>query len=219
VLSLLERFASVNEKKYRSDLEAFIRESQIADFCFPDDNEVVVSTIHKAKGHEFDCVYLMLNRVDLSDNEKRRVLYVGMTRAKSELYLHYNNHAFDSFSDDIIDDPEMYPEPEQITLQLTHKDVVLNYFMSRKKLVFALHSGTTLTLQGKELYAQIGGKTYSVAMLSKAAQGTLNGLLAKGYRVQSARVRFVVAWRNQDEADKNEYAILLPDIFLEKPKD
>ena len=217
VLSLLERFASVNEKKYRSDLEAFIRESQFADFCFPNDSEVVVSTIHKAKGHEFDCVYLMLNRVDLNENEKRRVLYVGMTRAKSELYLHYNNHAFDSFSDDIIDDPEMYPEPEQITLQLTHKDVVLNYFMPRKKLVFALHSGTTLTLQGKELYAQIGGKTYSVAMLSKAAQGTLNGLLAKGYCVQSVRVRFVVAWRNKDEADKNEYAIILPDIFLEKP--
>ena len=125
--------------------------------------------------------------------------------------------AFDSLSEEIIDDHVMYPEPEQITLQMTHKDVVLNYFMPRKKLVFALHSGTTLTLQGKELYAQIGGKTYSVAMLSKAAQGTLNGLLAKGYRVQSARVRFMVAWRNQDESDKNEYAIILPDIFLDKP--
>ena len=110
----------------------------------------------------------------------------------------------------------MYPEPEQITLQLTHKDVVLNYFMPRKKLVFALHSGTTLILQGKELYAQIGGKTYSVAMLSKAAQGTLNGLLAKGYRVQSARVRFVVAWRSQDDTAGQESAIILPDIFLQK---
>ena len=217
VLSLLERFASVNEKKYRSDLEAFIRESQFADFCFPDDSEVVVSTIHKAKGHEFDCVYLMLNRVELNDSEKRRVLYVGMTRAKSELYLHYNNHAFDRFSTDITDDPVMYPDPNQLTLQLTHKDVVLNFFMPRKKLIFALHSGTTLTLQGKELYAQIGGKTYSVAMLSKAAQGALNGLLAKGYRVKSARVRFVVAWRNQNETDKNEYAIILPEILLEKP--
>ena len=217
VLSLLECFASVNEKKYRSDLEAFIRESQFADFCFPDDSEVVVSTIHKAKGHEFDCVYLMLNRVELNDSEKRRVLYVGMTRAKSELYLHYNNHAFDRFSTDITDDPVMYPDPNQLTLQLTHKDVVLNFFMPRKKLIFALHSGTTLTLQGKELYAQIGGKTYSVAMLSKAAQGALNGLLAKGYRVKSARVRFVVAWRNQNETDKNEYAIILPEILLEKP--
>lgn len=216
MLSLLERFASVNEKKYRSDLEAFIRESQFADFCFPNDSEVVVSTIHKAKGHEFDCVYLMLNRTDLSSDEKRRVLYVGMTRAKSELYLHYNNHAFDGLSDEITDDPVIYPEPEQITLQLTHKDVVLNYFIPRKKLVFALHSGTTLTLRGKELFAQIGGKTYSVAMLSKAAQGTLNGLLAKGYRVQSARVRFVVAWRNQDDTAGQEYAIILPDIFLEK---
>lgn len=161
----------------------------------------------------------MLNHIDLSSNEKRRALYVGITRAKSELYLHYNNHVFDRFFDDITDDPVIYPEPNQLTLQLTHRDVVLSYFMDKKGMIFALHSGTLLTLQGKFLIAQICGKSYSVAMLSKAAQGTLNGLLAKGYRVRSAQVRFIVAWRNQDEADKNEYAIILPDIFLEKPSD
>ena len=36
VLNLLERFASVNEKKYRSDLGSFIFESQMSDFAFPD---------------------------------------------------------------------------------------------------------------------------------------------------------------------------------------
>lgn len=219
VLNLLDRFASVNEKKYRSDLESFIRESQMSDFAFPDDDEVIVSTIHKAKGHEFDCVYLLLNHVDVSDNERKRALYVGMTRAGSELYLHYNNHTFDSLAEQIIDDPVPYPEPNQIMLQLTHRDVVLNYFMNKKNAILNLHSGDTLILDGKYLYAHSVGKRFAAAMLSKAARETLNSLLTKGYRVQSARVRFVVAWRNQDETDTNEYAIILPDILLEKPTD
>ncbi|MBQ6040343.1 MAG: RecQ family ATP-dependent DNA helicase [Oscillospiraceae bacterium] len=216
VLNLLDRFSSVNEKKYRSDLESFIRESQMSDFAFPDDDEIIVSTIHKAKGHEFDCVYLLLNHVDISDNERNRALYVGMTRAKTELYLHYNNHAFDRFSEQIIDDTVLYPEPNQIMLQLTHRDVVLSFFMDKKAAILNLRSGDTLTLKGKCLYAQIGGKTIRAAILSKAAQDTLNRLYAKGYRVQSARIRFVVAWRNQDETDDKEYAIILPDVFLEK---
>ena len=218
VCNLLNTFAEVNEKKYRSDLESFIRESQLSDFEYPDDNEIVVSTIHKAKGHEFDNVYIMLNQFDTSDDERKRALYVGMTRAKSELYLHYNNHVFDDFHEQIIDDPTAYPEPDHIMLQLTHRDVVLNYFMDKKAFILNLRSGDSLTMNGKLLYATKGSKLYPVAMLSKAAQGTIANLYKKGYQIQSARIRFVVAWRNQDEHNGKEYAIILPDVFFEKNK-
>ena len=161
-------------------------------------------------------MYLLLNHADISDNERRRAFYVGITRAKRELYLHYNGHAFDRFAEQVTDDPVLYPEPNQIMLQLTHRDVVLSCFTDKKKAILNLRSGDTLTLKGKCLYAQIGGKTIPAAILSKAAQDTLNQLYAKGYHVQSAQIRFVVAWRNQDETDDNEYAVILPDICLEK---
>ena len=130
--------------------------------------------------------------------------------------MHYNGHVFDRFSQQISDDPVLYPEPNQIMLQLTHKDVVLNYFMNKKSTILNLRSGDTLTLEDKYLYAQAGGKRIAAAMLSKAAQDLLHRLIEKGYHVQSTRIRFVAAWRNQDETDDKEYAIVLPDVFLEK---
>ena len=85
--NLLRDFEAINPTKYRTDLEEFIKESNYEDF-YDDEREVIyVSTIHKAKGREFDAVYLMLSgNTAISDEEKRK-LYVGMTRAKDSLYI------------------------------------------------------------------------------------------------------------------------------------
>ena len=66
-------------------------------------NKIILSTIHSSKGLEYDCVYLAdmidgilppkaSNEVQDPDEirqyeEERRLCYVGMTRAKNELYL------------------------------------------------------------------------------------------------------------------------------------
>ena len=66
-------------------------------------NKIILSTIHSSKGLEYDCVYLadMIDGIlppkaanDVQDpdeirqyEEERRLCYVGMTRAKNELYL------------------------------------------------------------------------------------------------------------------------------------
>lgn len=51
---------------------------------------VVVSTVHRTKGLEFDRVVLALDpdgdRRDDNDGEEARILFVGITRARSELY-------------------------------------------------------------------------------------------------------------------------------------
>ncbi|WP_138159632.1 ATP-dependent helicase [Peptoniphilus catoniae] len=62
------------------------------------DSNISLSTIHSAKGLEYDCVYV-LDMVEgilpsISDNvetleEDRRLFYVAMTRAKNHLYLLY----------------------------------------------------------------------------------------------------------------------------------
>lgn len=57
----------------------------------------VVSTIHAAKGHEYDCVYMpafedhiIPGSNDEDDmEEERRVAYVGITRARHELYISF----------------------------------------------------------------------------------------------------------------------------------
>ncbi len=52
-------FEATRQFYYRSDLHEFIIESNIEDFIAADDKSVFVSTIHKAKGREFDTVYLL----------------------------------------------------------------------------------------------------------------------------------------------------------------
>lgn len=49
------------------------------------ENLITVTTIHKAKGKEFDKVYLIKTPID--NIEEARVLYVATTRAKSELEI------------------------------------------------------------------------------------------------------------------------------------
>ena len=72
----------------RTDLIEFIHESNLEDFIEDAANTILVSTMHKAKGREFDRVYLLLNRSDLSEASAKRVVYVALTRARRELHVH-----------------------------------------------------------------------------------------------------------------------------------
>lgn len=215
-MALLDRFASVNERKYRSDLEGFIRESQLSDFCEADCGSVVVSTIHRSKGREFDRVYMLLNNVVPSSDEIRRRLYVGMTRAKSELYIYCNNDAFDRFTDNISTDNIKYPEPPELMLQLTHKDVYLSYFEDPeiKSAVLAHRSGDVLYLKNKGLYDEPACNGSAVAVLSSSAKERLDKLGQKGYRVYKAEIGFIVAWHGENNDQEN--AVILPNIYLKK---
>jgi len=68
-----------------------------------DSQKVNLITLHNAKGMEFDTVFitgleekLLPHQLSLNSSEEieeeRRLLYVGMTRAKSNLYLSYATH-------------------------------------------------------------------------------------------------------------------------------
>jgi DNA helicase-2/ATP-dependent DNA helicase PcrA len=65
-----------------------------------DDERLRLSTIHQAKGLEFDTVFVIMLcdglfpsqrslEVDERAEEERRLLYVAITRARNELYLSY----------------------------------------------------------------------------------------------------------------------------------
>lgn len=51
-----EDFELTHKTYYYSDLLEYIFESDIEDFIAADDKSVFISTIHKAKGREFDTV-------------------------------------------------------------------------------------------------------------------------------------------------------------------
>ena len=66
------------------------------DFISTNGETIFVSTIHKAKGEEFDNVLIVLDRLEnlsallkpqLNSNSTHRVFYVGMSRARQNLFI------------------------------------------------------------------------------------------------------------------------------------
>lgn len=218
-LKMLLDFERINKTKYRMDLEEFIKESKYEDFYTEEKETVSVSTIHKSKGREFDTVYMLLNNVPCNTDEEKRKIYVGLTRAKEELYIHCNNDLFDNVGGgiaDVVYDENIYEAPSEIMLQLTYKDVVLDFFKDKKDVIIKLRSGDNLQLEEDHLCAVVNGKLVRVIRYSKAFKEKLDLLKGKGYEPSSATIRFILAWKGKE--DENETAVTLPDLCLRKIK-
>ncbi len=214
-LNMLEDFELSNERKYKTDLDMFLHESRLEDFYRDEQGVVTVSTIHKSKGREFDSVFMLLNNVNANTDEDRRKLYVGMTRAKTNLHIHYNNGIFDDFEPNGAKknkDEHFYQQPEEIIYQLSHKDIYLDFCKGKKKLILMLKSGDELYIQGNILNAVFNGKTYSVVRFSKKFENDMANFAMQGYYPISAKIRFIVAWTA--EGDSEETALILPEVCL-----
>lgn len=209
--------------KYITDFENFLLESRLEDFTRSKDSEVVVSTIHKAKGCEYDNVYISLKGLrDVTDKE-RRMVYVGMTRAKNNLSVHFDsgNIFTDAVSRSVmVNDSSVYGTPEEILVQLSHRDVVLDMFKSNQSLLQGLYSGTALELDGDTLFVRLDGCRRRILKFSASFRDRLEKMAAKGYSPVEARVRFQVFWRYDEsvgesqEQEHKEVLIILPDLIL-----
>lgn len=210
----MELFEQTNKTKYLSDFKEFVFESSVEDFCDVSGVDVVVSTIHKAKGREFDDVYMLVADNYSKDANLMRRHYVGMTRAKSRLFIHTNSDCFKiQGADRYVVDSGLYSLPEEIVLQLSHRDVNLGFFKGCKSEVLALRGGDALDYRESYLYDVSTHKV--VAKLSSHMQGVLAGWAEKGYKVKSASVRFVVSWKPKDAPkEEPETAVLLVDMLL-----
>ena len=210
----VEQFEQTNKAKYLSDFKEFVFESSVEDFCDISGADVVVSTIHKAKGREFDDVYMLISGNYPKDIHLMRRYYVGITRAKNRLFVHTNGDYFNHLSANrYFIDPNPYEMPEEVVLQLSHKDVYLGFFKERKQEILALRGGDSLNYNDFVLYSSLTNKP--VAKLSSNMQATLSEWEEKGYKVKSASVRFIVAWKPKDAPkDEPETAVLLADLVL-----
>ena len=209
----VEQFERVNKSRYLNDFKEFVFESTMEDFCDVSGAEVVVSTIHKAKGWEFDDVYMLIADNYMKDDPLMRRYYVGITRAKNRLFIHTNGDCFNRLgADRYTEDRKEYAMPEEIVLQLSHKDVFLGFFKDRKREVLALRAGDRLQYRDFTLYDK---NHCPVARLSQAMQGTLQEWNRRGYGVKAAAVRFVVAWKSKEAAkEEPETAVVLADLLL-----
>ena len=213
-------YRKYNNRLYRNDMKLFLMESRISDFERGERDEVVVSTIHKAKGREFDRVYIMIKDQRASSEQGRRVLYVGFTRAKKQLYIFHCCPFLDKYAP-AIKEKTQYSEPTEIICQFGHKDMWLDYSYGEttgegenlKRRIFRLRSGETLKYSHGGLFDSSDSEN-PVAVLSKKAKEKISHLKNLGYSVKQVRIRYVVAWHNKERDDL--CPIILPEIELGK---
>lgn len=212
---MIREFEETHPKtKYKSDLELFISESKIEDFAEAGTDTITVSTMHKAKGKEFNNVYIMLNHFDLSTNEKRRVLYVAMTRAKERLVIHYNG-SFETglnFPElTITSDYKTYDLPIEISIQLTHSDVKLGYFEFVQHRITKLKWGDELKIDDEGC---LNKDEKPILKFSNQKLAEIEKLKAEGYLPEKAFVSFLVYWFDKEK--EKESLIVLPEIRFER---
>ena len=135
---------------------------------------------------------------DGRDINDMRAYYVGLSRAKQNLYLVTNN-------------PTDY---SSISIALNMRDVWLDFFKGRKDIILRLRSGDTLQYHDGFLLSQQG---INVAALSASGKDKLKAWTEKGYEVTSAKVSYTLAWRPMDS--ETEYAVCLANLVLSKKEE
>lgn len=212
--NLIKQFEdSYSQKKYKSDLDVFVKESKIEDLYNTSGEIIFVSTIHKAKGKEFDNVFMLLEDFNPSSDEAKRQLYVAMTRAKTNLTIHLNGSYFDNINAEqleILENKDEHLAPDELVMHLSLKDIWLDYFITRQQIVSQLTSGDMLTINGDEC---LTSKGHSVLKFSKRFLAIIEAQKQKGYRLKKAKVNFIVHWRKEDTGQ--EVKIILPELFFE----
>ena len=216
--TIIKDFQKIYPKeKYKSDFEEFISESKLENFTLVNKETIFVSTIHKAKGKEFDNVFLMLDGFDISSDENKRILYVAMTRAKQNLIIHSNENYFDNI---IVDNMEhiynsnIYSEPKQLICHLSHEDVNLGYFDYVQHRINLLKSGDDLLVENEGLS---NSKGETVLKFSKNFLSNKLYYEKKGFNLRKANINFILYWDKKDkENNKNEIKIILPELYFER---
>lgn len=217
-LVIIDRFRETYNHLFYREWLNYILEMHINDFSAADSG-ITVSTIHRAKGREYNTVYIMAPDYDITTDENLRLLYVAVTRAKRNLYIFSNSGFFESLADEqsfIIKDDVQYNEPGNVSVHLNYKMVNLGFFKNDRimKTLGSVHSGTPLEYKESDqtFYAQ----ERHACLMSKDGRKELDSWLDKGFRVKEAEVEYMVNWYCKD--DDKTYPVVLPKVNLEKDK-
>tara|TARA_R110002096_G_scaffold436067_1_gene666767 strand:- start:1499 stop:6313 length:4815 start_codon:yes stop_codon:yes gene_type:complete len=210
-----------DNQKQLIDWYEYIGEIKMEDAINADSNAIIIATMHKSKGKEFDHVYLLLEDYDFKNTESKRVLYVGCSRAKLSLQIHCNASFFDNFNTDklaIIKFEGQTKQPDYFELILGHKDINLGSQKYRNTLhrIKTLKSGDTLKNDSVQFTDNIaiglakkdGG---NVLLFSRDFMTKKYDVFVKdGYKLSDGSVEYLVYW--YDSKDDKEYKVVLPKL-------
>jgi ATP-dependent DNA helicase RecQ len=219
-LTIINSFASQYTNLLEINWTEYMDEINLEDFIYPEKDKIFVSTMHKAKGKEFDRVFLLLDNYKIVKDENIRVIYVAITRAKQDLVIHTNSDIFDRIwvpGQYRLVDEALYNEPGWLSIQLTHRDVYLDYFVNVPvaRAIESLQAGDRLELSGDDPNL-LTANNKKVLRFSSSAEEKMQKFLNRGYEIDSIHAEYIVVWKRKE--DDKQYRVVLPRIKLKKLK-
>ena len=196
----------------RADWLEFLDEVRIEDFTRAAQGEILISTMHKAKGKEFDHVFVVAEQLRLQTDSQWRQLYVACTRARSFLSLHHNQPALRSLTANAQSFRHDWQQPPPRTLYVSCglKDIYLGSIKNQQRAIKSLRTGMALQPIGTGLQAGALRLSFS----RRFRQDLEQKYTQRGYRIAAAHLRYVVVW--YDTQEQQAYRVPLPELELER---
>lgn len=216
VMLVIDTFEEANKKKFQSEFRNYLNELRIEDLYHPDKKYILVSTMHKAKGKEFENVFLLLENFKISQREKHRVLYVALTRAKTNLFIHTNQNYFDNINTDNLTRKIITTEFEATKIlfkQTSLDDIQLGNYKKYydPERIKRLVTGEALMIKD---WLVLDKYKAPLLTFSKKFNAEINNIFQLGYTIKEITIGFIVIW--YDSETNNEYRVVLPKIVFEK---
>jgi ATP-dependent DNA helicase RecQ len=207
---------------YLLDLETQAKELELDDFYDDEKVNYLVSTLHKSKGKEYDHVFLMFNHLidPLNINEINRLLYVGLTRAKRQIFLHYHDTKLDilqAVANEFREESRIYPPLKEMVWQFKHKDLYLSNFIGKEEVAKSFVQGKNIDLYKSGILYQ----SKEFFKFSEAAVKHIATMTEKGYAIHSVRVYAQIYWKQssqhvQENIQPVETLLVFPELIFSR---
>ena len=197
---ILNRFISESDY-YISQWISYLEEIKLEDFENYKKN-IVVSTIHKSKGMEFDKVFLLVNKNKNEDIEKR-LYYVGMTRAKHELSILRIGRDIKNKKNYVkyVLNENLYPLNGKVfTYIMSVSDISLSFNVDMLGINNNFFAGTKVNIEKRKKFKNLClvHNNLTIAMFSDNFQLIINKKFNKGYEVHEVIIENVIMWFDSD---------------------
>ncbi|QOP41472.1 UvrD-helicase domain-containing protein [Sulfurimonas marina] len=221
-----EEEMQTNPDHFTSLFEEYLKEIEFEEFEYTKAN-VLVSTMHKAKGKEFDSVYIGIEQDFIQNDYDKRLLYVAMTRAKNSLHIHTKNHMFDSlhhYCTNNFQYTQFDEEPNRVVFLMGLGDIALSdkYSADGIKRV-GPQAGDKCQIVQNRFGFEIYKDHVKIARLAKPSTSDKEDKLSNkiyeklqnGYQLkEKVEIDYIVQWYNSKN-DKN-YRQVLCKIYMQK---
>jgi ATP-dependent DNA helicase RecQ len=140
-----------------------------------------------------------------------------MTRAKQNLTIHLNGNYLDDISCqniERINDDFQYNPSNLLVTHLTHKDIWLDYFISKQDIITNLKSGDELIVNNDGCSDKKGN---CILKFSNSYKEKIIEYEKSGYKLSESKINYIVYWKKEEH--ENEILIVLPELRFKKHDD